>query len=130
MGKDLLWKFKPGREQKAGPVNGVKTENILTDDMDISRPKPVKNLLVLSKTDSRQIVRQGVEPDIDDMPVIVRNGDSPTETDAADGKIPKTSLYESDHFVSSALRLYEIQLFSEEAKKLFLVIRHAEKIAF
>ena len=80
MAKHLLWQRQIGRHQERWPIDGVETDNILTDDMDIGRPETCIITVLIGKTQSRQIGRQRIDPHIHDMPWRTRHRHAPIET--------------------------------------------------
>ena len=71
----------PGGHQERRPVDGVKAQDVLTHDVQ-GRPEFRKAilalLLLIAETDRRDVIRQGVEPDVHCVVRIIGNRNAPT----------------------------------------------------
>ena len=81
VGNDRARLLNFGSHQKRRPVNRVETQNIFANQMQ-RRPELSKAdgalLLLISKTDRRNVIGQGIEPDVHCVSWIVRNRHAPT----------------------------------------------------
>ena len=59
---------KSGRQKKGGPVDRVEAEDVLADQVDIGWPEPPVQLLGPAVLQGGDVVGQGVEPDVKDVP--------------------------------------------------------------
>ena len=80
--KYLLWQWQIQCHQKDWPVNGMETDNIFSDQMQISRPQLLKLICGTIRIISNlcDIVCQCIQPDIYDMFRIKIYRNSPAET--------------------------------------------------
>ena len=80
MTEDLLRKRNIQRHKEDRPVNRMETDDILTDQMQIRRPVLLKEFRVIAVpviADPGDVVRQRVEPYIDDVPRVKVDRNSP-----------------------------------------------------
>ena len=68
MAEDCLGQRQPCRHQECWPVHRVKTDNILTDQMQIRRPEAREIAVLVWIANSGHIGRQSIDPDIHHMP--------------------------------------------------------------
>ena len=82
--------------------------DVLADDVDVRRPERLEPLLVAAVADRRDVVQQGVEPDVDRLLGVERDRDAPGEPFAGDRDVLQTRLHEVDDLVPAALGLDEV----------------------
>src|SRR4051794_36559492 len=91
---------EPCRHQEGRPIYGMEAHNFLSNQMQIRRPKLPARRLFVRKSASGDIVIQGVEPDIHDVPGSARYWDAPAETRTADRKIVQSATHETQNLVA------------------------------
>jgi hypothetical protein len=79
MGKHLFRQRDAGCHQESRPVDGVKAQDVLADNVNVTRPEFAELTILVRIAEGADVVGQGVEPDIDDMFLVARNRDSPGE---------------------------------------------------
>src|SRR4051812_8049967 len=93
------WQFR--RHQHGRPVETMEARNIFPDHMCIGRPVAGKLLSIVGKTNSGQVVGEGIKPDIDHLFGIVWYRNAPIFqpwTDLArDRKISQPLANKPDH---------------------------------
>ena len=83
MGVDFLRQGQAGRHQERRPVHGVKTKDLLAHQVQVGGPEflGVSLLLLASPVASiaecGHVIRQGVEPNVENMPLAGRHRDAP-----------------------------------------------------
>src|SRR5258708_24854843 len=88
-------------QQKRGPVDAVLPGDLLAHDVEVGRPVSFELLLpggvVAAVADRGHVVRESVEPDIDDVFLFclggggLRDGYSPGEAGAGDGEVAEVA---------------------------------------
>ena len=81
----------------------MEPENVFADKVRISRPKLFEPVHVAQKPGAGQVIRQGVEPDIDHMVGVAGNGDAPVEGGSAYRQVVQPAFHEACHFVMAHL---------------------------
>ena len=105
MGKYPTRRFESGSHQKGRPIDRMKAQDILADNMKNCRPKDCKIWIVsVGITQRRDVVRQRVEPYINHVPGIARHRNAPAEAGARDRQILKPAFDEADDLVAPAAR--------------------------
>src|SRR6266852_9689447 len=103
-----------GSHQKGRPINGVETQNVLSDQMQ-RRPELFKAdrtlLLLISESDRGDVVRQCLEPDVHRVLRIAGNRNAPTyrRIQATDREILQAATDETPHFVAPRVRLNKVR---------------------
>ena len=95
----------PGRQQHRRPVDGMKPEDVLADHVDASGALPpvpsIERILSLrAVTQRRDVVREGIEPDVDHLVRVARDLDPPAAragTGAGDAEILEAARHERTH---------------------------------
>ena len=106
----------------------MEAHDLLADEVNVSRPILLKFLGIVQEADRRQVIRQGVEPDVDDMIGCDRHGDAPVERRARDAQIFKPLLDEVDHLVAPRDGLYEVGMFLNVREDAVGIVRHLEEV--
>src|SRR6185437_13856752 len=89
--------------QESRPIDAVKADDVLAYRMKIGRPEGCEiSTFRLGITERRDVVRERVEPHIDDMARIARHRNAPGEAGARDRQVAQAALDEADHFVRRA----------------------------
>ena len=116
------------RHEDARPDDRMEAHDLLADEVDVGRPILLKFLGIVQETDRRQVIRQGVEPDVDDMIGCDRHRDAPVERRARDAKIFKPLLDKIDHLVAPRDGLYEVGMFLDVREDTVGIVRHLEEV--
>ena len=104
MAEDLFRQRQPGGHEEGRPVDAVEAEDVLADEVDARRPElVVPRLVIAAETERRDVVGQGVEPDIDHVVLVAGVGDAPLERGAGDGQILEPAFDKADDLVVPAL---------------------------
>ena len=98
---DFFRQIESERHEHTAPDDRVKAHDFLTDEMHVCRPIFMEHFLVVEVADRREIVRERVEPDVDDVFRVERHGDAPVERGARDAQILQPLLDEGDHLVAA-----------------------------
>ncbi len=77
VGPDLFREGEHGGHEERGPVDGVKTDDVFADDVEIGGP--VATLFEVGAADGAEISGEGVEPDVEDVRFFAGNGECPSE---------------------------------------------------
>src|SRR5208282_2430584 len=70
-------RLQPGSHQHRRPEGAMEASDVLADEMDVGRPPLAETLLVRAVADRRDVVEQGVEPDVDRQRLVERHPDAP-----------------------------------------------------
>ena len=104
MAEYLVGQLLAQGHEEDGPINGVETENVLADEMHISRPE-LRVFLVCSLpsrliAQEGDVVGQSIQPHIDHMARVKLHWDAPAEGGAGHAQILKAGLEEIvDHLI-------------------------------
>lgn len=93
--ENVFGKGKIERHQKDGPVDGVKADDILADDMRVGGPVFFEQFAAVAVgvvTESRDIVGQRVQPNVHDVAAVEGNGNAPAESGARNAQILQAGL--------------------------------------
>src|SRR5215510_4184395 len=113
----------------------MKTENVLTHHV-LGWPELLKSdglvLLLVTKAERGDVVRQCFEPDVHRVAWIVGYWDAPTDRGlrTTDGKILKSARHKTLHFISPSFRSHEIGPCLIKFEQFLVVIRKTKEIAF
>ena len=124
MAQHLLRQRLAQGHQDDGPVDGVKADDILADDMQIRRPiagvfLPAAIGMIAQAGD---IVGQSVQPDVDHMIRVKVHRDPPLEGGAGNAEIGKAGLEEIiDHFVAPGIGFDEVRVVLIVLQQLVLI---------
>ena len=103
MTEDLLGQRKAQSQQHDRPVNGMEADNVLANQVQISRPvflKPFGTVAVSVIAQPGYIVAQSINPDIDHMPVIKIHRNAPLKGSPRDTKVLQARLQKViQHFI-------------------------------
>ena len=132
MAKYLLWQRQIQSHQEDRPVNGMETDDILSDQMQICRPVFLEHLTAVAITviaKSGDIVRQRIQPYIGDMIRIEGDRNSPVEGGSGYTQILKSWKQEVvHHLVLSGNRLNELWMIVDVLDQAVSVFAHFEEI--
>ena len=88
----------------------MEPRDVLADHVHARRPEPAESLFISAITDSRDVVEQGVKPDVDRLVGVERHLDAPGKPLAGDGDVPQLGFDQVDHLVATALGLDEFRM--------------------
>src|SRR5882724_509450 len=126
MRPNLLRQRQTRSHQKRRPVDGMKSNNLFADEMDIGGPETL--FLIIRAANGAQIRRQRVKPNVKNVRLFARNGNAPANRGARNAKIPETAFHKTDNFVAARFRLNEIRMLGVPVQQRFLKSRKFEKI--
>ena len=129
MGRDALRQRQSRCHQECRPIHAMETHNLFADHVHVGRPE----FVVLARvgravSQSGDVVRQRVEPDIDHMLWVIRHRNAPRKGAAADREIAQAALHEGEHFITTRLGSDEFGLLGVKLDKAILKGREFEKI--
>ena len=130
----LLGKGNIQSHEENRPVDGMETDDILTDQMEICRPVLIEKLAAIAIcviTDTGDVVGQCIQPYIGNMLGIEINRNSPGEAGAGYTQILKTRLKEVIyHLVLTGYRLNEFGMFVIVLHQTVRILGHLEEVSF
>ena len=136
MSKDLLGQRKIKRHKEDRPVYSVESEDILTDNMNVTGPVFLEMLrllligLVGIVTESCDIVGKRVKPNVNHVLIVKSNGDSPFERGSGNAEILKSRLEEVvDHLLFAGFGLNELGVVLDMLHQSVNVLCHLEEIS-
>src|SRR5262249_478553 len=98
-------RHQPRGHQKGRPIDRMKADDVLADDVDVGRPKyrifAVFHFRIAERGD---VVDQRVEPDVNHMAGMSRHRNAPGKAGARDRTILQARLDEADDLVAPAAR--------------------------
>ena len=134
MSEHLLRKGKSQRHQEDGPVDRMETNDILSDQMQVSGPQLRKLLRAVSiriVPDPRDIVGQRVQPHIGNVLRIKVYRDSPLEGCSGYTQILKSRKKEVvHHLVLAGYRLDKLRMRVDVLDQTIRIFAHFEEICF
>ncbi len=77
----------------------MEPQDVLSDQMYVARPECVELFVIFEKPDACKVIGQGIEPDVNDMPLVGRDLDPPAKAGPADRKIAQAAFYETRYLV-------------------------------
>ena len=128
MAIDLLRQRQVESHEDARPDDRVETHDLLADEVQVSRPVLVELLRVVEEADRRQVVRQCVEPDVDDVLRIDGDRDAPVERGARNAEVVEALLDEVDHLVAARDRLDEVRMVLDVLQHAVRILAHLEEV--
>ena len=129
MCEDLLWQRQPGAQQQRRPVQAVKPNDLLADQVELRRPEALERLVVVGVANTRQIIGQCVDPHVDHFVRRAWHRDAPAHQAAARRKISQPLPDYPQDFVTTRRWLDEIGLAHQPLQRI-LVARQAEEPVF
>ena len=132
MPENLFRKGKTERHEEDRPIDRVEAENILSDNVKICGPVffEVLALPVNVVAQRGYIVRERVDPNVDDMFRVERNGNAPFERGSRNAQILKTGFEEVVyHLFLSQLGTDEIGVFLDIFHQPVRIFGHSEKVS-
>ena len=127
---DLLRQRQVERHEDARPDDRMEAHDLLADEMQIRGPVFLEHLRIVEIADWREVVRERIEPDVDDVLRVDGHGDAPVERRAADAEVVEPLLDEVDHLVAPRDGLDEVWMILDVLEHAILVFAHLEEIRF
>ena len=132
MAEHLLWQRQVESHQENGPVNGVETDDVLSDQVQIRRPvllEEIAGFSVAVVSDSGDIVGQGVQPHVNHMLRVKVHRNSPLEGGTGHAEILQARKQEIvHHLVFPGNRLYKFRMLVDVVDQPIRVLTHTEEI--
>ena len=133
MSEDLLRQRQIQRHQEDRPVNGMETDNVLADQVEIRRPVLLNLLCALSITvvsDSGNVVCQGIQPYINHMIRVEIYRDSPFKGSSGYTKILQSRKKEIvHHLIFSGNRLDKFRMAVNVLDETVCIFTHLKEIS-
>ena len=133
MAEDLLGERLSEGHQEDGPVNGVEADDVLADEVEVRRPELlvlVRGIAVRVIADSRDIVRQGVQPDIDGLVGVEGDRNAPLDGGSGNAEVLQAGQEEIvHHLILPAHGLDEIGVGIDVVNEPGGVLAHAEEVS-
>ena len=129
MRHDALGQRDARGHQERGPVHAVEAHNFLPNHLQIGWPVSFELAGIARRVaESRDVVGQRIQPDIDHVFGIVRHRNAPGKRAAADGKVLQSTFDERNDFVATRFRANPLRLFGIEAQELVGKCRELEEV--
>ena len=113
---DLTWHLDSRRHQHGRPDDRVELEDVLADQVDGRRPELLGEVLSGARVGQRRVVvQQRVDPDVDHLRLVPRDGHSPLQAGAGQRYVEQAALDERERLVVAVLRRHEVGPFGVEA---------------
>ena len=133
MTKDLLGQGLAHSHQEDGPVNGVETQNVFTDQMHIGGPQFLIQLrrILGIVADTGDVVVQSVHPNVYNVTGIKVHGNTPAEGGTGHAQILQTGFQEVVyHFFLTRLGLNKLRMLLDVLHQAILIFAHFEEVSF
>ena len=127
MDVDLRGRGQAGRQQHRRPVHAVEPEDVLADDVGARPPRPEAGL-VGAVADRRDVVGEGVEPDVGDVALVPGQRDAPGDRRATDREVLQAAPDEAEGLVALGLGPYEVGVLFVPVEQRLLVLREPEEV--
>ena len=132
MPEHLMRQLDAERHQHDRPVDRVEAQDVLADEVDVRGPIMVEQLAgraVGVVAERRDIVRQRVDPDVDDVTLVEADRDAPVKRRAGDAQVLQTRADEVvEHLVFAALGLDEVGMVEDILLERRGVFGHTEEV--
>ena len=102
-----LRRLQPGGEQHGRPVDAVEAQDVLADQVPGPGPAVGEGRVAGAVAGGRQVVGEGVEPDVGDVAGVPGQGDPPVDRGPADGEVLEALADEPEGLVAPDLGLHE-----------------------
>ncbi len=116
--------------QHRRPVDGVRGEDVLADQVQVGRPVGAGLIARPAEAERAVVVEQGVEPDVADVVFVERQRDPPAQArlGPADAEVAEGLAQEAEHLVGSLLGHDEARVGLDVVDQGLLVLAHAEEV--
>ena len=127
--EDLLGQRHTHAHEHGGPYNGMETNDLLTYEMNVSRPEFIVIIvLVIEKTESGSVIEESVNPNVYNVAGIKIYGNAPGEAGSGNAEVLETGLDEVvDHLVYAGTGLKEIGVL-KKILNLVCILGKAEEV--
>ncbi|OPZ58837.1 MAG: hypothetical protein BWY88_00921 [Synergistetes bacterium ADurb.Bin520] len=129
VGKDHYWRIQPQGHHHGGPDDGVETDDVFAHQVVHRRPVALPKPSLVGVAQGGEVVDEGIEPDVDHVPGVLRHGHTPRNGGPGNGLIHQTSPDEADDLVVSPPGLHRLGVGLIERKQRGGVFGQAEEIA-
>src|SRR5207248_4129254 len=102
--------------------------DVFPNDVQVRRPPHLEFRRVASVADTGDVVGEGVAPHVDDMPVVSREWDAPTDRRARDAEITQSTPDDAKDFGPPDLGLHVLRVLLEMLQEAVLVAGEREEI--
>ena len=102
MDRDAVRRLDAGRHAQRRPINAVKTQYVLADQVVHDRPPSLEKLLVRTVADRGRVVDERVVPHVKDVPMVPGDAHPPVEGGARHRNVLQPPLYKAERFVAFA----------------------------
>ena len=133
MTEDLLGQGLAHGHQEDGPVNGVETQNVFTDQMHIGGPQFLVQFGRIFRivADTGDVVIQSVHPNVYNVTGVKVHGNAPAEGSTGYAQILQTGFQEVVyHFFLAGLGLNELRMLLDVLHQAILIFAHFEEVGF
>ena len=132
MTEDLLRQLHVQCHEHDGPVDGMESQDVLSDEMHIRRPVLLEEVIFFtSVSQSGDVVGKRINPYIDHMSLIKGHRDAPVEAGSGDAKVCKPWSQEViEHFILSGFRLDEMRIVFYMLDEPVRIFAHLEEVGF
>ena len=128
MAEDALGQFDSGGPQECGPVDGVESGDVLTDEVQVGGPVLGEQLVLgVGVAEAGQVVGESVDPHVHDVLVVAGYGYAPVEGGAGDGQVVEAALDEGDQLVAAGFGV-DVAFVGVELQELVSVLGEAEEV--
>ena len=114
--------------QHRRPDDAVETGDVLPDDVQIGRPPRLEQPVVGAVPDSRDVVDERVDPDINHAVGIGRHRNAPRLAGPAHRDVVEAGLEQAEHLVAADLRLQELRMGRVVIEQALPVLRQPEEM--
>ena len=130
----LLRQRQIQRHQEDRPVNGMETDDILTDQVQIARPVLVKQLIVVAIyiiTQTGDVVGQSIQPYVYNVTAVKIYGDTPLKRSTGYAQILQTGQQEVvHHLVLTGYGLNELRMLVDVLDQTIGILAHLKEVSF
>ena len=134
VGNDAFGQWQRSSHQESRPIDAMEAHDLFADHVNIGWPIPCKLFLLFfirrAEADRRAVIREGVEPHVDDMIGVVGDGHAPFEGATADGKVAQATAHESHYFIASRFRTNKSRILLVVLQQLVGKFRKLEEVIF
>ncbi|MNX83213.1 hypothetical protein D3C86_1149710 [compost metagenome] len=127
MPEDLAGQGQVERHEQGGPDDGVELGDVLADQVQLGGPPVVEARHVGVVADARQIVGEGVDPDVDDLRLVAGHRDAPAHVLARDRDVGE-GLEQVQQLVAARLGLQEHGVLLDVGPDPVAVVRELEDV--
>ena len=128
MAEDLFGQRQASTHQHCRPDNCVKTSDVLADDVEISRPPFLEQILVSAVPNPGGIADQRIEPDIDDVLGSKGQRNAPQLSRTTDRDVLEASFEQSKDLVPSDIGFEKLRVITEVLQQAVAILRKLEEI--